>query len=266
MRHQARGRRPDTLRILHQVGARIAKQTTIAGGGEYVTTQEKAYNDYIKGMKYKDIAKKHGVSLNTVKSWQRRYKWKREKGAHKKTGAPFFNNNAVGSGESHKRNDNALTHGLYAKYLPDETRELIEALERKKAIDILWENICIKYAAIIRAQKIMYVVDESDNTIITKKIKKADNGREVEYDIHYAGDKQANFLAAQARAMATLNSMIKQYEEMCRQGMADEEQRLKVEKLKAEVAAMKSLDDKEKGNDMDIQIYLPDNERGDKDD
>lgn len=205
-----------------------------------MTTQEQAYNDYIKGLKYKEIAKKYGVSVNTVKSWQRRYKWTRKKGAHKKTGAPFFNDNAAGSSESHKGNDNALAHGLYAKYLPDETRELIAVLERKKAIDILWENICIKYAAIIRAQKIMYVVDENDNTIITKKLKKADNSREVEYDIHYAGDKQANFLIAQARAMGTLNSMIKQYEEMCRQGAADEEQRLRIEKLKAEVADLKT--------------------------
>ena len=229
-----------------------------------MTTQEKAYNDYIKGMKYKDIAEKHGVSLNTVKSWQRRFGWKREKGAHKKKGAPYFNDNAVGAGPP-KGSHNAITHGLYAKYLPDETRELAEALEGKKPIDILWENICLKYAAIIRAQKVMYVEDAMDNNILVRRQKKGDNSAEIEYEIQFAGDRQASFLMAQSRAMGTLNSMIKQYDEMCRQGLADEEQRLKVEKLKAEVAAMKSLDDKEKGKDMDIQIYLPDNERGDKD-
>lgn len=230
-----------------------------------MTTQEKAYNDYIKGMKYKDIAEKHGVSLNTVKSWQRRFGWKREKGAHKKKGAPYFNDNAVGAGPP-KGSHNALVHGLYAKYLPDETRELVEALEEKSAIDILWENICIKYAAIIRAQKIMYVDNAKDHSMLVRRKKHGDSAKEIEFEVQFADNRQANFLTAQARAMATLNSMIKQYEEMCRQGLADEEQRLKVEKLKAEVAAMKSLDDKEKGKDMDIQIYLPDNERGDKDD
>ncbi|MGK9328573.1 terminase small subunit [Melissococcus plutonius] len=35
---------------------------------------ELAYEDYIKGMKYKDIAIKYNVSLNTVKSWKLR-KW-----------------------------------------------------------------------------------------------------------------------------------------------------------------------------------------------
>ena len=44
---------------------------------EKLTLSEKAYKDYILGMKYKDIAEKYGVSLNTVKSWQKRYKWTR---------------------------------------------------------------------------------------------------------------------------------------------------------------------------------------------
>lgn len=37
----------------------------------------KAHVDYVQGMKYKDIASKYNVSLNTVKSWKRRYKWTR---------------------------------------------------------------------------------------------------------------------------------------------------------------------------------------------
>lgn len=44
---------------------------------------EKAEQDYIAGMKYKDIAEKYGTTINTVKSWKKRYAWSREKGAHK---------------------------------------------------------------------------------------------------------------------------------------------------------------------------------------
>lgn len=44
---------------------------------EKLAISEKAYKDYIAGMKYKDIAEKYEVSLNTVKSWQKRYKWTR---------------------------------------------------------------------------------------------------------------------------------------------------------------------------------------------
>ncbi len=49
---------------------------------------EDAEKDYLAGMKYKDIAEKYGVSLNTVKSWKSRNGWQRDatmkKGAHKK--------------------------------------------------------------------------------------------------------------------------------------------------------------------------------------
>lgn len=47
---------------------------------------ELAYQDYVNGMKYKDIAEKHEVSINTVKSWKSR-KWGAppEKRLHTKT-------------------------------------------------------------------------------------------------------------------------------------------------------------------------------------
>lgn len=44
---------------------------------------EKAEQDYMAGMKYKDIAEKYGTTINTVKSWKKRYGWNREEGAHK---------------------------------------------------------------------------------------------------------------------------------------------------------------------------------------
>ncbi|SHJ12750.1 terminase small subunit [Clostridium magnum] len=47
--------------------------------------------DYLQGMKYKEIAAKFNVSIDTVKSWVKRYGWAKdkekvkEKGAHKET-------------------------------------------------------------------------------------------------------------------------------------------------------------------------------------
>lgn len=57
--------------------------------GEVKTTNaELAYIDYLKGMKYKEIAEKYGVTINTVKSWKTRYKWSKDdkKSVHTKTG------------------------------------------------------------------------------------------------------------------------------------------------------------------------------------
>lgn len=48
---------------------------------------ELAEADYKSGMKYKDIAQKYGVTLNTVKSWKVRYGWEKDKpkGVHTKS-------------------------------------------------------------------------------------------------------------------------------------------------------------------------------------
>lgn len=42
-----------------------------------VTNYELAEQDYIAGMKYKEIAEKYNVSINTVKSWKTRYGWQK---------------------------------------------------------------------------------------------------------------------------------------------------------------------------------------------
>jgi len=48
---------------------------------------ELALIDYQAGMKYKDIAEKYGVTINTVKSWKTRYEWTKgdKKGVHTKS-------------------------------------------------------------------------------------------------------------------------------------------------------------------------------------
>ncbi|WP_285946628.1 terminase small subunit [Thomasclavelia cocleata] len=45
---------------------------------------ELAYEDYLLGMKRKDIAEKYGVSVNTVKSWATRHKWSKKGAPQKK--------------------------------------------------------------------------------------------------------------------------------------------------------------------------------------
>lgn len=46
--------------------------------GETGNKHEEAEKDYIAGMKYADIAAKYEVSIDTVKSWKKRYKWVRK--------------------------------------------------------------------------------------------------------------------------------------------------------------------------------------------
>jgi uncharacterized protein YjcR len=116
---------------------------------------EKAYKDYSAGMKYKDIAAKYKVTLNTVKSWKTRY-WngskgngksvqRPKKGVHtlakdertpKKVGAPKGSRNAAGNKSKTQIKPGqrlALKHGGYSQIywdtLSEEERELIETME-----------------------------------------------------------------------------------------------------------------------------------------
>lgn len=195
---------------------------------------ELARKDYEAGMKYKDIATKHDVSINTVKSWQRRHKWSRDKKGAPKTprGAPKGNKNALGHGAP-KGNTNALKHGLFAKYLPQEVYEIAQELSDKQPIDILWENITLTYANLLHAQRILFVQDVEDSDTFVTSTGKAGTG----YEHHTAWDKQGKALAAIARAQSELKSMIKTYDELTRSSLVTEEQRLRIDNLKAQLGS-----------------------------
>ncbi|MED3269284.1 phage terminase small subunit [Bacillus thuringiensis] len=212
---------------------------------------ELAQEDYMQGMKYKDIAEKHDVSVNTVKSWKTRYKWDR-KSVHtkdekvriqKKTGAPIGNKNAVGnSGNKNPKwgnknavghgaplqNDNAVTHGFFRKHFPEDVADLAAEIMEKNPIDMLWENITIQYTAIIRAQRLMFVKDQEDTSREIKK--ETDMG--TEYEIQFAWDKHANFLNAQSRAMSTLSSLIRDFDKLAN---IDDERRAKLNLMNAQI-------------------------------
>ncbi|KPI56418.1 hypothetical protein IM33_05045 [Clostridioides difficile] len=198
--------------------------------------KEKVKQDYLKGMKQKEISAKYDISLNTLKSWIKRYNWASEKkksAPKNKRGAPIGNKNATGP----PGNKNAEKFGFFSKYLPEETRELIQEISIKDKFDILWEQITIQYAAIIRAQKIMYVKGKEEMVKELKKYESTENGEKIEYEFQFAWDRQASFLNAQSRAMSELRSLIKQYDEMIHKdwNLATEEQKTRVEKLKCEV-------------------------------
>ncbi|BBN97490.1 phage terminase small subunit [Sporolactobacillus terrae] len=178
-------------------------------------SKDRAYRDYQSGMKYKDIAEKYSVSLNTVKSWKKRYSWTRENGAHKKKrvhtkGAPVGNQNAKGHGPP-AGNQNATKFGFFSKYLPAESVEIMQEIDTAEPSDLLWDQIMIQYTAIIRAQKIMLVESKNDLTKVLKRTKFSDTVEEKEYELQFAWDKQANFLNAQSRAMGELRALIKQF-------------------------------------------------------
>lgn len=192
--------------------------------------KEQIKQDYLSGAMPKALAEKYNISLNTVKSWIKRYGWSKLKNGgapseqggapsnasrsaplKKKHGGQPGNKNAVGHGAP-KGNKNAEKFGFFSKYLPEETVSIIQEMPADP-LDVLWDQIQIAYAAIIRAQQIMYVKDKDDKT--AEKIEKKDGNVIGErWEVQQAWDKQASFLKAQARAQSELRSMIRQYKDL----------------------------------------------------
>lgn len=133
-------------------------------------------------------------------------------------------------------NKHAEKFGFFSRYLPEETLELVGLTADSSPLDLLWAQIQLAFAAIIRAQKIAYVKDQTDKTI--EKVEEKDGNVIGErWEIQEAWDKQANFMKAQARAMESLRGLIKQYDDMLRATgeAATEEQRLRLELLRAKL-------------------------------
>ena len=212
----------------------------------YEEQRANAYELYLHGKKYQEIADAVGVTLSAVKSWATRY-WKQEKlqpkkskkVATKKKGGQPGNKNATGP----PRNQNARKHGLFSKWLPEEVQEIVGELKSLDPLDILWENIQLQYAAILRAQRIMWVKDHEDETKETN----FDGEKGTGYLVQMAWDKQAGFMTAQSRAMSELRSMIKQYDEMLHKDWeaASEEQKARINQLKAQTMKLQGTDDVE---------------------
>ncbi len=187
---------------------------------------------FLAGMKLIEIAKELDLPEGTIRSWKNRQKWncnvaKRESNvAKRKRGGQPGNHNATGPPGNH----NAEKHGLFRKYLPPETFSIIQEMP-KDPLDVLWDQIQIAYAAIIRAQQIMYVRDRDDKT--KEKTGSFDNGDT--YGVQQAWDKQATFLKSQARAQSELRSLIKQYDEMLHKNweLATQEQKARIDVMRA---------------------------------
>ena len=211
---------------------------------------EQAKAMYLEGEKLVEIASQLNLPEGTVRRWKCTHKWdnersdkKNERSRKRKRGAQPKNQNAVGNnGGAPEQNKNAEKFGFFSKYLPEETVSIIQEMPTDP-LDILWDQIQIAYAAIIRAQQIMYVRDRDDKTI--EKIEEKDGNVIGErWEVQQAWDKQGKFLQAQARAQSELRSLIKQYDELLhkRWDLASDEQKARIAQIKAQTGKLKGTD------------------------
>lgn len=205
---------------------------------------------YKQGHKLVEIAKQLDLPEGTVRRWKCTYKWDgdskanarngKKANARNRGGAPKGNKNAVGNsgGRAPKGNQNARRWGLLSRYIPQETMDILGITSETPPLDLLWDQIQIAYAAIIRAQQINFVKDVNDKTVDTVMESDSDTGHSEAYQVQQAWDKQASFMKAQARAQSELRSMIKQYDEMLHRDWdtATEEQKLRLQVLRSKLS------------------------------
>lgn len=210
---------------------------------------ELAYDDYLNGMKYKDIAKKYEVTLDSVKNWKKR-KWPKVTPKHdpktKSKGSESVKRAENRGGP--ERHQKTTTHGLYSKWLPDEIKEII-GVAPTDPLDPLWTNIELQNAKIIRSFKLQAVKDRND---VTKRVLSSSEGNEV-YSYKEAFEKDNAFLQGLSRAMATALQQARL-----------EEIQINVERRKAEIEKIRSDLEGTEGTAVQIVDDIPDRGEGDE--
>lgn len=182
---------------------------------------------------FRALAEKHGVKEGTLKSRRSREKWSRDatekkdatnsekvataKDASQKKKASF-NGKKKRSGNPNpknqftKRNSAAVTHGLFANYIQPEQQEIIDQMQSLSIAEQLWSQIEIKFSAIIRLQKIMWVDDEDDHLKEKSGYSISSfQGDSTTYKLLYAHERYESYIKAQTRAMAEYRNLVKQY-------------------------------------------------------
>lgn len=212
----------------------------------------------------REIAEELNIKLSKVNYWRKKDNWKKRI----KGGAQPGNQNAIGNkgGGAPQGNLNHFKHGGYiderkflskkflAKYIPKATQNIINEIQESgiNSLDILWANITVQLAAILRSQKIMHVTSKRE---MIKEIKKKESTicederfEKEEYEFQFAWDRQATFLQTQSKAMKTLESMINSYEKLLHTNwdIASEEQKARLELIKAQT-------NKLTGDDLEIE-------------
>lgn len=183
-----------------------------------------------------------GVPEKTISAWKSRDKWvqcstaKNCSTTNRKRGGQPGNTNGTGP----PRNKNAVKHGLMAKYLPPSVYEIVEEINTKSPLDILWENITLTHANLLHAQRILFVENKEDTSEFVTGIGAAATTMEI----HASWDKQTKALKAIASTQATLRNMIRAYDELSRSDLVTEEQRLRMDILKTKLTSTENTENK----------------------
>lgn len=233
---------------------------------------------------FKELAEKYDLKASTIRSRKNREKWQRNatdenatQRATKKKSVAMESDDKTNSQKKKstsnskakkqrnrsgnpnpvrqftKRNRAAVKHGLYANYLHEEQQEIIDQMQDISLADQIWMQIEIKFSAIIRLQKIMWVAYDDDHLKVESGYSNSMEGDSVSYKVAFAHERYESYIKAQARAMAEYRNLVKQYIEL-----TDEfdERRIRLEGMQANIDRVKAETEKVTATDDDSPIEI----------
>ena len=178
---------------------------------------EKAFNAYISGagnISKLQIAKCLNISPATVRKWARDEHW----------------DNMLRTLTYSDDNANVNIKHI-SELLPEQTAVIMKVIQNSSGEEILWQNILLQYAAIIRAQQLM---DVENKNILRMEKREIDESEMMarEWENHTPWDRYKIFLDTQSKAMNSLTSMLKKFEEYKRNGLVNEQLCAKIALIK----------------------------------
>lgn len=168
----------------------------------------KALNAYLSGggrITKAQIAKSFDIPISTLRSWVKKEGW-----------------DDILSALTYPDEGGNKSISSVSDLLPEATAEIIKVIQDSSGEEILWQNILLQYAAIIRAQQLMDVENKNILRMEKREVDEA-NITAKEWENHTPWERYKIFLETQSKAMNSLTSMLKKFEEYKRNGLVNEE-------------------------------------------
>lgn len=165
--------------------------------------RERAFNMYLSGegrVTKKQIADALSVSPATVSRWAKQDGW---------------------DSTAKMLTVDVMTENL-DRLLPKATAEILGAIKESTGEEILWQNILLQYAAIIRAQQLMDVECEEIVRLEKRRIEQGEDCAH-EWENHTPWDRYKTFLDAQSKAMRALTAMLDKLDDHKRRQLINDE-------------------------------------------
>lgn len=203
----------------------------------------------------KELAAKHGVSVNTVRSRKAREEWVKyehpDPTVRPVLTEPVIEPEVVTRVQDLRKQGDIVARprkdSPWLQFLPDEMLDIMKTMESIDPLDVLYDQIRIQWAIILRAQEIMFVHDQTD----IDKFKTTSSMESDSWEVHTSWDKHGKFMSQLSTAQKELRGLIKEFMTLA---PVEDERRIRIRNLEANTEFTKERTKLLKGNVKDTSM------------